>query len=138
MATARRATIDADELHEQRLEQARQDLQAWARWVIQRTDGGLGFGQGCLANLGRVSRSADGYQAPINEVTCSKTDDIVRSLGRESHQIAVAHFARGYSTDFIARSRRMAWATVKRRIEEVIRAVAYPSAAPTRQQDRVM
>jgi hypothetical protein len=128
----------AENADERRLERARHDLELWGRWLIQRTSGALGFGQSTLANLQRASRSADHYQAPINEAHCSRIDDIVRLLGRESHQIAAEHFARGYSFNFIARSRRMAWATVDRRIDEVIRAVAYPNAAPRQQRDPVM
>lgn len=123
--TARRATIDADELHEQRLEQARQDLQSWGRWVMQRTDGGLGFGQGCLANLQRVSRSADGYQAPISETHCSMVDDAVNSLPPDVRKQVRQHFGGGFSFNFIAKQHRCAPATVSRNVALAVRTVAY-------------
>jgi DNA-directed RNA polymerase specialized sigma24 family protein len=123
--TARRARIDADELHEQRLEQARQDLQSWGQWVMQRTDGGLGFGQGCLANLQRVSRSADDYRAPIAETHCSQIDDAVRSLHPDARTQVRLHFGGGFSFAFIARQHRCAPATVSRNIALAVRTVAY-------------
>ena len=129
---------DADQLHQQAFERARYFLEMWGRWIVQRTSGGLGYGQSVLVTLQRAARSAEHYQAPINEATCSQIDDVVRRLGREWHQIAVMHFGYGYTCNFIARSRKMAWATVDRRLEEVIRAVAYPNRVPRSDADRVM
>ncbi|MFM1991326.1 MAG: hypothetical protein RJA99_4283 [Pseudomonadota bacterium] len=136
--TNRRPTPDDDTLHRARLERARHDLELWGRWLMQRTSGGLGYGQGTLANLQRVARSTDNYVAPIVETQCSQVDDIVRALGAEYHQVAQMHFARGFSYAFIARTRRMAWATVDRRIAEVIRAVAYPTRALRTSADSIM
>ena len=123
--TARRATIDPEQLHEQRLEQARQDLQLWGRWVMQRTDGGLGFGQGTLANLQRVSRSAEGYQAPISETHCSVVDDAVATLPPDVRTQVRQHFGGGFSFAFIARQHRCAPATVSRNVALAVWTVAY-------------
>ncbi len=128
--TSQLRMLEDDTLHRARLERARHDLELWGRWLMQRTSGALGYGQGTLANLQRVARSSDYYVAPIVETHCSQVDDIVRALGAEYHQIAQLHFAREFSYAFIARTRRMAWSTVDRRINEVIRAVAYPSRTP--------
>lgn len=128
--TVTRATVDSDAEDQRRLERARHDLELWGRWIVMRGDGGVGYGESCLANLQRAGRSADHYQAPISETHCSWVDLIVRSLGRESHLIATLHFGRGFSYNFIARQRKMAWATVDRRIDEVVRAVAYPATDP--------
>jgi len=125
MATARRVTMDPEQLHQQRLEQAKQDLQSWGRWVMQRTDGGLGFGQGSLANLQRVSRSADGYQAPISETHCSWVDDAVTSLPPDVRQQVRQHFGGQFSFAFIARQHRCAPATVSRNVALAVRTVAY-------------
>lgn len=136
--TVSRATVDPEAEELRRLERARHDLELWGRWIVMRGDGGVGYGESCLSNLQRAGRSADHYQAPINETHCSWIDTIVRRLGRESHLIATMHFGRGFSYNFIARSRKMAWATVERRIAEVVRAVAYPATDPQAPSATVM
>ena len=128
--TVTRATVDSEAEEQRRLERARHDLELWGRWIVMRVDGGVGYGSSTLANMQLVGRTADHYQAPINETHCSWIDVVVRRLGRESHVIATLHFGRGFSYNFIARQRKMAWATVERRIAEVVRAVAYPATDP--------
>jgi hypothetical protein len=116
---------DADEAHAERMKQAALDLEGWGRWVMQRTDGGLGYGNSVLANLERVSQSATGYQAPINEVHCSWVDDAVQSLHPIVRTQARLHFGGRFSYRFIARQHRTAIQTVSRNIEMTIRTVAY-------------
>ena len=117
---------DADQAHEDRMESARHDLQIWGRWVVQRVDGGGGYGASVLANMERTGRSADHYEAPIVEAHCSWVDDIVTRMGEPWRMIAVLHYGRGLSYNWIARNGKMAPATVSRRIDEIERAVAYP------------
>jgi hypothetical protein len=120
-----RSTRDADQEHEARLERARHDLQAWGRWLMQRTSGALGYGPSVLANLQRVDRSAEHYMAPINETHCSWVDDAVNSLPADVRIQAKLHFGGEFSYRFIAREHRIAPATVSRHIDLVIRTVAY-------------
>jgi hypothetical protein len=121
----KRATYDPDLAHTERMKQAALDLEGWGRWVMQRTDGGLGYGNSTLANLERVSQSATGYQAPINEVHCSWVDDAVQSLHPVIRTQARLHFGGRFSYRFIAKQHRTAIATVSRNIELVTRTVAY-------------
>lgn len=119
----RRSTLDPDEQLEQRLERARHLLESWGRWVMQRIDGGGGYGPSMLANLQRAGRSADFYQAPVNEVLCSQVDAVIRERGSPTREWAVAHFGRGFSYAFIARGAKVAPATVSRRVDELLLAV---------------
>jgi hypothetical protein len=121
----RRADIDADQVHAERMQRAQHDLQQWGRWVMQRADGGVGYGQSALANLQRAGRSAEHYQAPIIETHCSWVDDAVCSLGPVLRDMAKLHYGRGYSYRYIAREGRIAPATVSRSLELVQRTVAY-------------
>lgn len=121
----RRTSVDADERHAERMAQAALDLESWGRWVMQKTDGGLGYGQSTLANLERVSQSATGYLAPISEVHSSWVDDAVQSLHPIVRTQARLHFGGRFSYRFIAKQHRTAIATVSRNIEMTIRTVAY-------------
>ncbi len=123
--TARRAKVDPDREHEQRMERARYDLGLWGRWLVQRTSGALGYGRSVLANLERVDRTSDFYQAPINETHCSWVDDAVNSLPQDVRVHARLHFGGESSYRFIARQHKIAPATVARHIELAIRTVAY-------------
>lgn len=123
--TARRATVDPDREHEQRMERARFDLGLWGRWLVQRTSGALGYGRSVLANLQRVDGTAEHYQAPISETHCSWVDDAVNSLPQDVRVHARLHFGGEFSYRFIARQHKIAPATVSRNIELVIRTVAY-------------
>lgn len=122
---ARRATVDPDREHDQRLERAKYDLEQWGRWLVQRTSGGLGYGRSVLANLERVDRTSDHYQAPINETHCSWVDDAVNSLPQDTRIHARLHFGGQFSYRFIAREHKVAPATVSRNIDLAIRTVAY-------------
>lgn len=121
-----RADHDADQAHAARMERARHDLQIWGRWVVQRVDGGGGYGASVLANLQRTARSTEHYEAPIVESHCSWIDDIVTRMGEPWRSIGVLHFGRGFSYSYIARAGKLAPATVSRRVAELERAVAYP------------
>lgn len=123
--TVRRATVDPDREHEKRLERARHDLELWGRWLVQRTSGALGYGRSTLADLQRVDRTADHYQAPISETHCSWVDDAVNSLHAEARIHAKLHFGGEFSYRFIARQHKVAPATVSRNVELAIRTVAY-------------
>jgi hypothetical protein len=130
----RRSTLDPDEQFDQRLERARHLLESWGRWVMQRIDGGSGYGPSVLSNLQRAGRSADFYQAPVNEVLCSQVDAVVRALGTPTREWAVAHFGRGFSYAFIARGSKVAPATVSRRIDELLLAVVRMELPGARRQ----
>lgn len=121
----RKAAVDPDREHEQRMERARYDLGLWGRWLVQRTSGALGYGKSVLANLQRVDRSADHYQAPISETHCSWVDDAVNSLPQDVRIHARLHFGGEFSYRFIARQHKVAPASVARNIELAIRTVAY-------------
>lgn len=123
--TVRRATVDPDREHEKRLEQARQDLAEWGRWLVQRTSGALGYGRSVLADMQLAGRTSDHYQAPISETHCSWVDDAVNSLHADARIHAKLHFGGEFSYRFIARQHKVAPATVSRNIELAIRTVAY-------------
>jgi hypothetical protein len=123
--TARRAKVDPDREHDQRMERARHDLELWGRWLVQRTSGALGYGKSVLASLERVDRTADHYQAPISETHCSWVDDAVNSLPSDVRIHAKLHFGGQFSYRFIAREHRIAPATVSRSVELAVRTVAY-------------
>lgn len=123
--TVRRAAVDLDREHEQRMERARHDLELWGRWVVQRTSGALGYGKSVLASLERVDRTADHYQAPISETHCSWVDDAVNSLPADVRIHAKLHFGGQFSYRFIARQHKVAPASVSRNVELAIRTVAY-------------
>jgi hypothetical protein len=120
----KRGPIDPDQVHAERLEHARHDLELWGRWVMQRTDGGLGYGQSVLANLQRVSQSGSGYEAPIVETHCSAIDDIVSTLPEQTRVQCRLHFGGRFSFAFIARQHRCAPATVSRNVAVAIQTVA--------------
>ena len=128
----KRGPVDPDQVHAERLEHARHDLELWGRWVMQRTDGGLGYGQSVLADLQRVSQSAGGYEAPIVETHCSWVDDIVSSLPEQIRVQCRLHFGGRFSFAFIARQHRCAPATVSRNIATAIRTVSDRTLAPKR------
>lgn len=123
--TVRRAAVDPDREHEQRMERARHDLELWGRWLVQRTSGALGYGKSVLASLERVDRTADHYQAPISETHCSWVDDAVNSLPADVRIHAKLHFGGQFSYRFIARQHKVAPASVSRNVELAIRTVAY-------------
>jgi hypothetical protein len=121
----KRADHDAEAAQAERLHQAQLDLEGWGRWVMQRTDGGLGYGNSTLANLERVSQSATGYQAPINEAHASWVDDAVCTLPDQARLQVRLHFGGRFSYAFIAKQHRCAPATVSRNVALAIRTVAY-------------
>ena len=123
--TMHRAKVDPDRQHEARLLTARHDLQQWGRWVVQRVDGGGGYGASVLANMERTGRSADHYEAPISETHCSWVDDAVNSLPPDVRLQVRQHFGGQFSFAFIARQHRCAPATVSRNVALAVRTVAY-------------
>lgn len=104
-----------------RHEEAKAELDMWGRWVT----GGFGHGAGTspLANL-LGPRSTTSDQAPIIEAQASLTDDVIRALGIDVYRIAVDLWGRQYSRTFVARTHKVAPATVARREAQIINAVA--------------
>ena len=116
---------EAGSVHQQQLERGRHDLEMWGRWLMQRTSGGLGYGQSTLANLQRVSRSTENYMAPIQETHCSWVDDAVNSLPQDVRVHAKLHFGGQFSYRFIAKAEKCSIGTVSKNVDWAIRTVAY-------------